>query len=197
MPTRMADSRMAERLRFGRSAVAAFGSSAVTPGASESAGSVAESVPSAPRASGSSLAPVTRSAEPGRCGTPRRARRGGHRRATSALLLDLRLLTAQLAQVVQLGAAHIAAGGDVDVVDVRRVDGERPLDANAVAFLADGEGLTDAPALPANDDTLEDLDAFLGTLDHLDMHINGVAGAEGRDVVAQRRLVDEVQRVHR
>jgi hypothetical protein len=29
------------------------------------------------------------------------------------------------------------------------------------------------------------------------MDIDGVTGAEGRDVVAQRRLIDEVQRVHR
>jgi hypothetical protein len=29
------------------------------------------------------------------------------------------------------------------------------------------------------------------------VNVHGVAGAESRDVVAQRRLVDEVQRVHR
>src|ERR1700687_54207 len=191
MPTKMAASRIALRFRFGRSDAAVPGSAAVTPAASESA----DSVPSALRASGSSLVPGAGSPYPGRCCRPRR--RNGHRHATSALLLDLGLLATQLAQVVQLGAAHIAAGGDVDVVDVRGVDGERPLDTHAVAFLADGEDLTDTAALPANDDTLEDLDAFLGTLDHLHMHIHCVAGAEGRDIVAQRRLVDEVQRVHR
>src|SRR4051812_42177153 len=51
------------------------------------------------------------------------------RRSGVALLLDLRLLAAQLAQVVELGPAHVAARHQLDVVDDRRVDGERPLDA--------------------------------------------------------------------
>src|SRR3954470_24853296 len=87
--------------------------------------------------------------------------------AASALLLDLRLLATQLAQVVQLRAAHVAAGHDVDVVDVGRMHREGPLDANAVAFLAHGEGLPDPAALPPKHDTLEDLDAFLRALDDL------------------------------
>src|SRR6476661_299225 len=118
------------------------------------------------------------------------------RDAGSALFLDLGLLATQLAQVVQLRAADVTAGDDVDVVDVGRVHREGPLDADAVALLADGEGLADATTLAAQHDALEDLDALLGTLDDLDVDIDGVAGAEGRDVVAQRRLVDEVQRVH-
>ena len=61
------------------------------------------------------------------------------------------------------------------------------------SFPCECEGLADPAALAANDDTLEDLDAFLGALDDLDVHVDGVAGAEGRDVVAQRRLIDEVQ----
>src|SRR3954454_19029674 len=43
--------------------------------------------------------------------TRRSARRGG-----VALLLDLRLLAAQLAQVVELGPAHVSAGHPLDVV---------------------------------------------------------------------------------
>ena len=76
-------------------------------------------------------------------------------------------LPQQFAQVVQLRAAHVATRDDVDVVDVRGVHGERPLDAHAVALLAHGEGLADAAALAAQHHALEDLDAFLGALDDL------------------------------
>src|SRR5262249_10948768 len=65
-----------------------------------------------------------------------------------------------------------------------------------IALLAHSERLADSPALPADDDALEHLDTFLGALDDLDVHVDGVARAEGRDIVAQRRLIDEVQPVH-
>src|ERR1700742_1947998 len=74
---------------------------------------------------------------------------------------------------------------------------EGSLDADAVALLAHGERLADATPLTADHRALEHLDTLLGALDDLDMHVDGVARAEGRDVVAQRRLVDEVQPVHR
>src|SRR5690554_6359712 len=58
-----------------------------------------------------------------------------------ALLLDLRLLAAQLAQVVQLRATHVTARHDLDLVDRGRVDREGPLDADLEGDLADREGL--------------------------------------------------------
>ena len=88
------------------------------------------------------------------------AGRGGSvRRRGLALLLDLGLLAAQVAQVVQLGAAHVTAGHDLDLLDDRGVHREGALDADAEADLADGEGLAEAAALAADDDALEDLDA--------------------------------------
>src|SRR5205814_1158162 len=95
-----------------------------------------------------------------------------------------------------LCATDVAAGHHLDVVDVRRVDREGPLDADAIALLAHRERLADAATLPTDNDALEDLDALLGALDHLDVHVDGVARVERGDVVAQRRLVDEVQPVH-
>ena len=73
------------------------------------------------------------------------------------------------------------------LADDRRVDREGALDADAEADLADGEGLADAVALAADDDALEDLDALAGALDHPDVHLEGVAGREVGDVVAQAR----------
>src|SRR6185437_12522690 len=63
-------------------------------------------------------------------------------------------------------------------------------------FLTHGEGLADTTTLAADHHALEHLDALLGALDDLDVHVDGVARAENRDVVAQRRLIDEVQPVH-
>ena len=58
-----------------------------------------------------------------------------------ALLLDLRGLPDPVAQVVELGPAHVAAGDDLDLGQDRRVHREGALDADAEAHLADGEGL--------------------------------------------------------
>src|SRR5215207_7935268 len=112
------------------------------------------------------------------------------------LLLDLGGLAAQLAQVVELGAADVAAGGDLDLLDDRGVHREGALDADTEADLADGEGLPDAAALAADDHALEELDPLAGTLDYAHVHLQRVAGAEVRDVGTQRLGVQGVQRVH-
>src|SRR3954469_23790446 len=92
----------------------------------------------------------------------RPVRPAGCRRSASArlaLLLDLGGLAAQLAEVVQLRPADVAAGDDLDPLDDRGVHREGALHADAEADLADGESLADAAALTADDDALEDLDA--------------------------------------
>src|SRR3954468_16758911 len=113
-----------------------------------------------------------------------------------ALLLDLGGLAAQLAEVVQLRPADVAAGHDLDLLDDRGVHGEGALDAHAEADLADGEGLADATTLTADDDALEDLDARAVALDHAHVDLHRVAGAEVGDVAAQRVGVECVQGVH-
>src|SRR6202022_3441363 len=148
MVTRIAASRSAPRF-LGSSvfASAAALSAAALSAAAVSAGSrvSAGSSVCSPAESSASADPVTASEKSARCLPPRRS----------------------------LTQDQPAAGDDVDGVDVRRRHGEGPLDANAVAFLAHGEGLADPAALPAKDDTLEHLDAFLGALDDLDMHVDG------------------------
>ena len=47
----------------------------------------------------------------------------------------------------QLGTSHRAASHQFDVVNVRGMHRKGPLDTDAVAFLAHGEGLTRAVAL--------------------------------------------------
>src|SRR5262245_53109170 len=139
---------MATRMAPSRSAPPFLGSSSCS-----SSGRLSASVFSkAPSAGESVELDVTGSGWPARMRGPCDATRASRR--CSPLLRDLGLLATQLAQVVELGAAHVTTGGDVDVVDVGRVHREGALDADAVAFLAHGEGLTDPAALAADDDTL-------------------------------------------
>src|SRR6188472_1150711 len=129
---------------------------------------------------------------------PCRSRRAGgcDDGSAVALLLDLRLLAAELAQVVELRSADVTAGDDLDVVDDRGVHRELALDADLEADLADREGLANALALAADDDALEDLDTRARTFDDVDVHLDGVARAEVGDVRPQARSVDVVEDVH-
>jgi len=111
-------------------------------------------------------------------------------------LLDLGLLAAEVSQVVELRATHVATGDDLDVVDHRAVHRERALDAHLEADLADGEGLAHTVAGAADDDALEDLDAGAVALGDVDVHLDGVAGAEVGDVGAQGCCVDGVEDQH-
>src|SRR5699024_7880329 len=121
---------------------------------------------------------------------------GSARSGVLALLPDAGLLAREVAQVVQLRAAHVATGDDLDLVDRRRVHREHALHADAEGDLPDAEGLSHAVALTADDVPLEDLDAGAVALDDLHVHLDVVAGAEGGDVLAQRCLVELVELLH-
>ena len=62
---------------------------------------------------------------------------------------------------------------------------EGALDADAEADLAHGEGLLDPATLAPHDGALEHLHPLPVALDHPDVDLDGVAGAELGDVVAQ------------
>src|SRR3954464_3691941 len=113
-----------------------------------------------------------------------------------APLLDLGGLPDAVPEVVQLRPAHGAAGDRLDLGDDRRVHRERALDADAVADLAHGERLANAGALAADHHALEELDSLLVALHDTHVHLQGVAGREGRDVVADALGIDEIGGVH-
>ena len=98
-----------------------------------------------------------------------------------AQLADASLLADLAAQVVQLRAVHVADRVDLDLVDLRRMQRERALDADAEGVLADGEGLARARALPLDHDPLEHLDPLAGAFDHAEVHAHRVARLEPRD----------------
>ena len=125
--------------------------------------------------------------------------RGLHRRELRVVdpaLLDPRLLPAEVAQVVELRAADPAPLNELELGDRRRVQRERPLHADAEGDLPNGEGLADAAAGTRDHDALEHLDALTVPLDHADVHLDGVTGAEIREVRAQERLLDQIGLVH-
>src|SRR5215211_7856411 len=110
------------------------------------------------------------------------------RLARVAALADAGALADTAAQVVELGPAHVAAGGDLDALDLRRVQRERALHADAEGLLADREGLAHALALALDDHALEDLGAAAGALDDLEVDTDAIAGLEGGDASELRAL---------
>ena len=97
-----------------------------------------------------------------------------------APLGDAGALADPAAQVVELGAPDVAPGHHLEPLDLRRVDREGPLDADAERLLADRERLARAGAPPGDHDTLEDLGAAAAALDDLEVHPHPVARREPR-----------------
>src|SRR4051812_2031988 len=105
-----------------------------------------------------------------------------------AALADAGALADAAAQVVELGAADVTAGGDFNPLDLRRVQRERALHADAEGLLAHREGLAHALALAFDDYALEDLGAPAGGLDDLEGDPGPGAGSELRDAAELRPL---------
>lgn len=99
-----------------------------------------------------------------------------------ALLLDTGLLTGQIAEVVDAGAANHTNLVDLDLLDMGRVEREDTFDAHTVGNLADGEHLGLALTLDLDHYTAEALQALLVTLDDLVRHGDGITGIERRYV---------------
>src|SRR6185369_192439 len=107
-----------------------------------------------------------------------------------------RCLAHPLAQEIQLRAPCLAVPDDLDLLDPRTVDHERPLHADAARDLAHGDRAGDATATQAHDRALEDLDALLAALDHAGRDLDRVARGELGQVAADLVGDDLVQDVH-
>src|SRR5690606_18843107 len=109
----------------------------------------------------------------------------------ASALLDAGGLASQISQVIELGAPHLAAAHHLDLLDARRIDQERSLDADAVrGDAAHGEVLVHTAGAAADDHALEDLDSLAISFDDLRMHANGVASAELRKKCLQLLLLE-------
>src|ERR1700683_312080 len=114
---------------------------------------------------------------------------------------DAGRLAATIAQIIELGAAHLAAARALERIDHRRIDRKHALDAFAVGNLANREALLQAAAVARDADAFIGLNA--GALAFLDLHIDddGVAGLEGRDFGGLAKLgglfgLDRLDDVH-
>src|SRR5581483_11636224 len=105
-----------------------------------------------------------------------------------AALAHARLLADAVAEVVELRAVHVADRLDLDLLDLRRVERECPLDADPRRDLPHRERLADARALTLDDDAVEHLDAAARALDHLEVDADGVPGLELRHLAQLRAL---------
>ncbi|ENN84866.1 hypothetical protein RHSP_41939 [Rhizobium freirei PRF 81] len=98
--------------------------------------------------------------------------------AGAGVLDDTGSLTAQVAQVVELGATDLTAANDFDAFDHRRVNREYALDAFAVGNLADREVFLQTAAGASDANAFIGLNA--GTVAFRDLHVDakGVASGE-------------------
>src|SRR6201991_826733 len=97
------------------------------------------------------------------------------------LLDDARRLAAQVAQIIELRAADLAAAYDLDRVDHRRHHGEHAFHAFTVGNLAHREALVEPGAGAADADAFIGLHAGAFAFDHLDVDDHGIAGPELRN----------------
>src|SRR5690349_18305583 len=109
---------------------------------------------------------------------------------TGLPLVDARRLAATSAQIIELGAAHLAAAHDLDRVDHRRIERKHALDALAIRDLANREVLIEARAGAADADALVGLDAALLALDYLVVDEHGIARLKIRNLLAGGKLRD-------
>src|SRR6185437_11065065 len=109
-------------------------------------------------------------------------------RAVILALADTGRFATTSAQVIQLGATHLAAAHNLDRVDHRRVQREDTLDALTVRNLAHREVFVEALAGAADAYALIGLHAGALALDHLDVDDHGVAWAELGNALAGGKL---------
>src|SRR5690242_19545815 len=93
---------------------------------------------------------------------------------------DAGRLAAASAQIIELGAAHLAAAHHLDRVDQRRMNRKHALDALAIGDLAHREVLVDPAARAPDAHALIGLHAAALALDHLDVDAERIAGTEIR-----------------
>src|SRR5262245_36559920 len=105
-------------------------------------------------------------------------------------VLHARRLALQIAQVVELGAAHARRLGHFHLLDRRRVQRKNALDPLAERHLAHRERRAGAAAMNADDDALEDLDALLVAFAHFHVHLHRIARPHLRPL-GQLRLLHQ------
>ena len=113
----------------------------------------------------------------------------GKERRLVSLLFDTGLLTGEVAQVEDAGAAHSTVLVDINLLDERAGDGEDTLHTHAVGDLADSKGLSSSASTALQDNALEVLDSLFVTFLNLIMDGDGVAGFELGELLALDKVL--------
>lgn len=95
-------------------------------------------------------------------------------------------------KIVQLRAAGFAFGLDLDLGDARGIEWENAFDAFAVGNSPHRKSFVQTTALPTDNDSRKDLDAFLISLNDASMHANTVADFKLRAVALLLLLFDDI-----
>src|SRR5438067_10632426 len=103
-----------------------------------------------------------------------------------------------LAEEVESCPAGVAVTHDLDLLETRRVDEERALDADAARDPTDGDLLIESSAADPEDGALVVLEPFAVAFDHAHGQAHGVPGPDlgevGLELVGGKRLQDVVHR---
>ena len=105
------------------------------------------------------------------------------------LLLDTGLLTGEVAQIEDAGAAHSTVLVDVDLLDERTGEGEDTLHSDAVSDLADSKGLGSSASTALQHNALEVLDSLFVTFFDLVMYSDGIASLELVELLALDKVL--------
>lgn len=133
----------------------------------------------------------------GTCGGEKRRERGRSRGLAARGFLDSHgVLADAAAKVVELGAADLAALGDLDFGNEGAVEGVDALDAFAVAEFAHGDGLALGAAAFADDDAGENLDALFAAFDDSVVDLDGVTDVEFGGVGLHLLTLDLLEDIH-
>src|SRR5207245_1010989 len=99
-------------------------------------------------------------------------------------------------QVIEPALADVAMAQHIDLVDARRVDEKRALDADAVGDAPHGEVLAQAAAGHADDGAFEHLDALASPLDDFGVHLDRVARPQRGHFLLLLLLLELLDDVH-
>jgi hypothetical protein len=102
-----------------------------------------------------------------------------------AQFFDFCFLAAKLAQVVELGTTNVATSYKFNLLHDWSVDWELTFNANTEGNFTYGVSLTNATAVTANNNALENLDAGAVTFNNSNVYFDSIACAEIRQVRAQ------------
>src|SRR5262245_6584516 len=100
----------------------------------------------------------------------------------SLLAIETRCLAGPFTQIIEFGAAYLAARHNVDLIDAGRVQGEDPLHADAVGDFSASEGRTVAFARESDDDSVENLSPLLFAFHHVHLNPNRLTRSQCGDL---------------